>query len=197
MTTKMLQAVYVVAVCGALMIAACKITKHEDGSDKQVTIDAPGASVHVDTKSATNDTGIPLYPGAQAKPSSGDEKGGAHVDLKMPFLKVKVVALKFTSDDPPEKLLAFYRDRLDSYGKVIECKGKGQDVELGSGRGFDSPVTCSKESGHAGEVSLKTGTEGNQHVVAVKPNGTGSNFELIYIHVGNKNEDDYHGKQPS
>jgi hypothetical protein len=185
-------------VCGTLMIAGCKISEQNRGDDKKVSIEAPGASVKVDTGISANDSGIPLYPGAQPKQSSGDDKSHAHVNLEMPFLKVKVVALKFTSDDPPEKVAAFYRSKLGSYGTVLECKGQGEDVEMGSGRGLDSPVTCGKEHGRPGEISLKVGTEGNQHLVSVKPNGKGSEFELVYVHLGKgKSDDDYSGRQPS
>jgi hypothetical protein len=113
---------------------------------------------------------------------------------------VKVVSLKYTSDDAPEKIVAFYRNKLAGFGTVLECKGHGQDVELGSGRGLESPVKCDAAQGHGGssEMSLKVGTEGNQHVVQVKPSGKGSEFSLVYIRVGNsKGDDDYGGKQPS
>ncbi|HVJ04086.1 MAG TPA: hypothetical protein VM578_00290 [Candidatus Saccharimonadales bacterium] len=184
--------------CGVLTLAACKVSHENHGDNEKVSVEAPGASVKVDTETTANDSGIPLYPGAQEKQGSGDDKGRANVNVSTPFLKVKVVALKFTADDPPEKVLAFYRSKLGSYGNVVECKGKAQDVEIGSGRGPDSPVTCGKDQAHGDEVRLKVGTEGNQHDVAVKPNGKGSEFELIYVHLGNtKNDDSFGGKQPS
>jgi hypothetical protein len=35
-------------------------------------------------------------------------------------------------------------------------------------------------------VELKVGTEGNQHIVAVKPNSRGTRFALVYVrtHTG-------------
>jgi hypothetical protein len=198
MTTKMLQTVGAAMVGAALLMAGCKISQQNHGDDKKISIEAPGASVKVDTGISANDSGIPLYPGAQPKQSSGDEKGRAHVNLEMPFLKVRVVALKFASSDPPEKVAVFYRSKLGSYGTVLECKGQGDDVEMGRGRGLDSPVTCGKEHGRPGEINLKVGTEGNQHLVSVKPSGKGSEFELVYVHIGKaKGDDDYSGKQPS
>ena len=197
-TTKMLQTVWLATVFGALLIAGCKISKQGSREDKKVSIEAPGASLHVDTGTTANDSGLPLYPGAQEKHSTGEQKSRAHVDLKMPFLNVKVVALKFTSDDAPDKVLAFYRSKLGNYGTVLECKGGGQDVEVGSGHGMDSPVKCDKMHGNSEEIHLKVGTEGNQHVVSVKPSGKGSEFALVYVRLGKgKNDDDYSGKQPS
>lgn len=187
-----------VAVGGVLLLTGCTISKQGNGEDKKVSIDVPGASVKVDTGVSANDSGMPVYPGAQEKHNTEKDKGRAHVDLNTPFLKLKVVALRFTSSDPPEKVEAFYRNKLGNYGAVLECKGGGQDVELGSGRGLDSPVKCDKVTHNSDELSLKVGTEGNQHVVQVKPNGTGSEFSLVYIHVGTgKSDDDYSGKQPS
>jgi hypothetical protein len=141
---------------------------------------------------------MPLYPGAQAKKDEGDEKSRAHVKLEVPFLNFKIVSLRFTSDDATEKILAFYRDKLGSYGTVLECRGGGQDVKVESGRGIDSPVTCSKWRGNTDEITLKVGTEGNQHVVKVKPLDKGSEFRLVYVQMGHKNSgDDYGGRQPS
>jgi hypothetical protein len=196
MTRKVLQTLYTAVVCGALLIAGCKISHQKNGEDTKVSIEAPGASVKVDTGTTANDSGIPLYPGAKEKSNTGDDKSRANVNLNTPFLRLKVVALKFTSDDPPEKILAFYRSKLGSYGAVLECKGSDQDIATGHGLG--SPVSCGTDHGNSAEISLKVGTEGNQHVVSVKPSGKGSEFALVYVHMGkDKSDDDYGGKQPS
>jgi hypothetical protein len=197
MTTRMLPALCVAIIGWTLAMGGCTISKQGSGDDKKVSIEAPGASIQVDKSKKANDSGIPLYPGAQEKLSHGDEGNRAHVNLSMPFLKLKVVKMKFTSDDATDKVLAFYREKLASYGTVLECKGGGQDVEVGSGRGLDSPVKCDKISGARDQLTLKVGTEGNQHVVQVKPNGKGSEFSLIFIQINGKGEDDYSGKQPS
>lgn len=200
MTTRILPTVCTLAVCGVLIVAGCKISHSDTGGDTKVSIEAPGASVKVDTATKANDSGIPLYPGAQEKPNAGGDngKGRAHVNVDTPFLNVKVVALQFTSDDAPEKILAFYRNKLASYGTVLECKGEAGDVQLGKTHGtLNAPVTCDKEHGSAGEISLKVGTEGNQHMVAVKPSGKGTEFALVYIRLGTGKNDDYSGKQPS
>jgi hypothetical protein len=197
MKTRMLPALCMAIIGGTLALGGCSISKQGSGDDKKVSIEAPGASIRVDKSKTSNDSGIPLYPGAQEKLSHEDGGNRAHVNLSMPFLRVKVVKMKFTSDDATDKVLAFYRDKLGSYGTVIECKGGAQDVEVGSGRGLESPVKCDKVSGARDQLTLKVGTEGNQHVVQVKPNGKGSEFSLIFIQINGKGEDDYGGKQPS
>ena len=195
MTTRMLQALCVAAVGGALLMAGCKISNEGSGTDKKVSIEAPGASVKVNSPTA-NDSGIPLYPGAQERRDAAKDNDRANVNVDTPFLKVKVVVLSFTSDDGPEKVLAFYRGKLQRYGSVLECRGAEADVQPGSK--LDKPVSCGTDQGKSGEVSLKVGIEGNQHYVSVKPRGTGSEFELVYVHVGSgKSDDDYGGKQPS
>jgi len=196
MTMKIRQTIWMGALCGALMIAGCKISDEGSGKDKKVSIEGPGASLHVDSGAVANDSGIPVYPGAQEKSNTGRDK--AHVDLSLPFLKLNIVKLNFTSEDAPEKVVAFYRNKLGSYGAVLECRGGGQDFEVGSGRGLDSPVRCDKTMGNRNEMTLKAGTEGNQHVVQVKPNGKGSEFTLMYIQIGKgKSDSDFGGKQPS
>lgn len=182
----------------AMSITGCTISKQGTGEDKKVSIDVPGASIKVDKGDKDNDSGIPVYPGAQQVAATGDKSGRAHVNVDTPFMNVKVVKMKYTSDDAPDKVLAFYRNKLNGYGTVLECKGGGQDVEVGSGRGLDSPVKCDKVQGRSDELSLKVGTEGNQHMVSVSPSGKGSSFSLIYVHLSKgKNDDDYGGKQPS
>lgn len=195
MTTKMLRAICVATIGGGLLIAGCKISDEGSGADKKVSIEAPGASVKVDA-GAVNDSGMPLYPGARPESDSADDNSGANVNVSTPFLRVKVVTLKFLSDDAPEKILAFYHGKLRHYGPVLECRGAEADVQLGSK--LDKPVSCGTDRGKSSEVSLKVGVEGNQHYVWVKPHGAGSEFELVYLHVGGgKNDDDFGGRQPS
>lgn len=198
MTTKMRRALWMAAMSGALLVAGlmagCVFSDKGKGADEKVSIEAPGASVKMDA-GAIGDSGMPLYPGAQVEVNPGDKDRVAHVNVSTPFLHVRVVSLQYSSDDGPEKVLAFYRGKLQRYGTVLECRGKGSDVQLSK---LERPVSCGTDHGKSGEVSLKVGLEGNQHYVSVKPRGSGSAFELVYLHVGSaKSDDDYGGKQPS
>jgi hypothetical protein len=194
MTTKMRRAVWVATMGGALLTAGCRFSDQGKGADEKVSIEAPGASLKMDA-GAIGDSGMPLYPGAQVEVDSNDKDRVAHVNVSTPFLHVRVVSLKYSSDDGPDKVLAFYRGKLQRYGTVVECRGKESDVQLNT---LDKPVSCGTDHGKSGEVSLKVGVEGNQHYVSVKPRGAGSAFELVYLHVGSaKSDDDYGGKQPS
>ncbi len=50
------------------------------------------------------------------------------------------------------------------------------------------PVSCGKD-GSGDSVELKVGTEGNQHVVAIKPNGPGTRFALVYVRMHTGKDD--------
>jgi hypothetical protein len=104
---------------------------------------------------------------------------------------VKVVAIEYESDDPPNKVLSFYRDQMKKFGSVVECRTDthGGDLTVKAGDHTDSsrPVSCEgKNSGKV--IELKTGTEDNQHLVSVEPEGNGSDFALVYIQTRGRRE---------
>ena len=45
-----------------------------------------------------------------------------------------MVALEYESDDAPAKLVAYYKDQLKKYGKVLECHTSHMDVNTGCQR---------------------------------------------------------------
>src|SRR5215813_6899478 len=88
-------------------LTGCSISARHDtqgSADKDVDIKTPlgSLSVHKGTTDP-KETGLALYPGAQVKKDFEGE-GSANVDISSPFLGVKVVALKYKSDDSPEKV---------------------------------------------------------------------------------------------
>ncbi|HEY7403997.1 MAG TPA: hypothetical protein VIB39_10780 [Candidatus Angelobacter sp.] len=120
------------------------------------------------------------YPGAQLKKDSGDEHHSANVNISSSLFGLKVVALKFESDDSPDKVLAFYRKDMGKYGKVIDCTG-GFSMNFHR-RDKDDEVTCGAgDSDHEYKQELKVGTENNQRIMAIKPSGNGSVFALVYV----------------
>ncbi|HMC30165.1 MAG TPA: hypothetical protein VKL99_04975 [Candidatus Angelobacter sp.] len=161
----------------------CSVSTHENekGKKNDVDIRTPFGSLsvregHTDAK----DTGLALYPGARAKKDSDDERHSANVDISSSLFGVKVVALKFESDDSPDKVLAFYRKEMGKYGKVVDCTG-GFNLDF---RHHDknAEVTCDgHDSGHEYKEELKVGTENNQRILAIKSNGNGSEFALVYV----------------
>lgn len=169
-----------------IALSGCSISTSKDsrtGRDKDVDIRTPLGSISVHKGgSDPKETGLALYPGAQIKKDLGNDEGGsANVNVSSSFFGVKVVALKYQSNDAPGKVLSFYRKEMAKYGKVVDCTG-------GFNMGFhhhdkDAEVTCSDHngSGHEYREELKVGTENNQRIVAVRPSGDGSEFALVYV----------------
>jgi len=117
--TKLLIAV---AFTAWLTFLACSVNvkDHKDGGDDKVDIETPIAGIHINEEANVRDTGLTVYPGArqEEKEKDGDSKS-ANVNISSSFFGVKVVALEYESDDPPEKVLAFYQDQLKKFGHVV------------------------------------------------------------------------------
>ena len=167
----------------AVVLLGCSIhaSKDERGKDKDVDIRTPFGSLSVHKGSGdAKDTGLPLYPGARMKTGSDDHDDNANVNISSSMFGLKVVAQKFESDDSADKILSFYEKQMGKYGKVVSCSGGSMNVHFRR-HDKDDPVSCDGHSGHDYEKELKVGTENNQHVVAVKPSGKGSEFTLVYV----------------
>src|SRR5512146_2249156 len=175
------------AVITLALLAACSIEKTEskdDKGNKNVKIETPWGGLSVRTDPDVKDTGIPLYPNARRKPGDEHDKHAANVDISTPMFGLKVVAIEFVSDDAPDKVLSFYRDRLKGFGgKFLECPNS-RYVSIEGGKweedsGNEKELTCGKHSGEATEI--KVGTPGDQHIVAVKNTGRGTEFALVFV----------------
>lgn len=173
-----------------IALAGCSVTtsnRSRTGEDKDVDIRTPLGSISVHKgESDPKATGLTLYPGAQLKEDVDGDKSGANVNISSSFFGVKVVALKYQSSDPPDKVLGFYRKEMAKYGKVVDCTG-------GFSMGFhhhdkDAEVTCDDHNGggHEYREELKVGTENNQRIVAVRPSGNGSEFALVYVRASDE-----------
>jgi hypothetical protein len=180
------------AILAALLLPACSINvkKEQNGEDKQVDINTPVGGIHVSKGANVADVGLAVYPGARLKQedSNGSDKS-ANVNISSFGFGLKVVALEYQSDDSPGKLVAYYRDELKKYGKVLECHTSHLDVNpdiKGSDHGSHE-LTCEGSSGS--NIELKVGTKENQHIVAVEPDGKGSSFSLVYVRTHGKDAD--------
>ena len=172
------------------VLPACSIDANDKHNSKDgethVDIKSPMGDLHVSEQADIRDAGLTLYPGAKPAPKDdSDDKKSANVNLSIPGFSLKVVAAEFTSDDAPDKVIAYYDKELQKYGKPIQCKGawSGGHVEGSPGKKEGSkPVSCGN-NGSGDSVELKVGTEGNQHVVAVKPSRQGTRFALVYVRM--------------
>jgi hypothetical protein len=161
----------------------CSITTHDKGNGKKDDVDIRTPFGSLSVKEGNNDvkdTGLTLYPGARAKQDSGDEKHSANVNISSSLFGLKVVAMKFETDDPSDKVLAFYRKDMGKYGKVLDCTG-GFNMNFHH-HDKNADVTCEGDgSDREYKEELKVGTENNQRVVAVKPRTSGSEFTLVFV----------------
>lgn len=181
---------FVSSVTLAACLLGCSIhTSTSSGNKKDVDIRSPfgSISVHegaVDPKAI----GLPGYPGARPREGhDGDDGDNANVNVSAPFVGVKVLVQKFDTDDSPDKVLDFYQKPMAKYGKVIQCSGWFHSAY--HHHHGDAAVSCD-DSGGGSEKELKVGTEDNQHVVAVKPSGKGSEFTLIYVRTRESDDKD-------
>lgn len=165
----------VAALAIAFILPACTIQHKESGDNKDVKIETPfgGMQVKADDKKPA-DTGLAQYPNAHLKQKSDDNDNNANVDMSFGPFGLKVVAATYLTDDSKDKVLDFYRKDMSRYGKVLECKGgiddKGDDLVCQPGK-------------HDTEIELGAGNKMRRHIVSVKPNGSGTEFSLVYLQL--------------
>ena len=173
------------AMVAVMVATACSVSvkKDDNGHDKNVDINTPFGGVHVNQNADVRDTGLSVYAGAHLKKedNSGDKKS-ANVNISTSEFGLKVVAVEYESDDAPSKLIAYYKNELKKFGKVLECHTEGQHYNY---EGDSDELKC--EGNNRGEtLELKVGTKSNQHIVSIKPQGKGSDFALVYVRTRGK-----------
>jgi len=183
----------VAAALAGVLLSGCSVNvkKESNGQDKQVDIKTPMGGIHVSKDADVADTGLSVYPGARLKPEdSGHDDKSANVSISGFGYGLKVVALEYESDDTPEKIVTFYKEQLKKYGSVLECHTPGHfnmNMKYSDKSSGSHALTCDMDSGK--NVELKAGTEENQHIVAVQPEGKGSSFSLVYVRTHGKEAD--------
>ena len=182
--------VWIFAMVLFAAIVGCSVNANK-GTDekggKKVDIESPFGSLHVATndKAKAEDTGLPVYPGARLAPeeSASSDSQRANVSMGFAGFGLKVVAVKYDSDDPQEKVLDFYHKALGKYGKVVECKGD-LDVEAGKD---NKEMTCKPSGDSKTEIGVKEGSV--SHIVSLRPQGKTTRFALIYLNLQGRNRE--------
>ena len=186
--------VLTLAFSSVLFLPGCNVNvrKNAEGQEKKVDIETPFGALHVGKDADASDVGLPVYPGARRKDVKDDhDDNGANVNISSGDFGIRVVAVEFLSDDPPEKLADFYKDQLKKYGSVLECHpskdhpGATGDIG-GDDSGESKPLKCEGDS-NGKATELKVGTRQNQRIVFIKPaeSGKGSDFGLAYVRFRN------------
>ena len=158
----------------------------QNSDNKNFDVRSSVGDLHLGSDADPREVGLPEYPGAHRRK---DDESNANLAMFTSAFGFKLVILKYASDDAPDKVVAFYRDKLKKYGKVIECHTDkdGPRVQVHEN---SKELKCDSDD-NGPEIELKVGTEDNQHAVAVEPDksGTGSTFALVYIRSRGKQGD--------
>jgi hypothetical protein len=182
----MLQAVVLTFFLSVASVLA-GVAQDADSPNKNMDVRSPIGDLHVGADADAKKIGVPLYPGARLKTHDSDSDQ-ANLSVLTEAFGMKLVVANYVSDDDPAKIVAFYRNKLKKYGKVLECHSEkhGGDVSVEDDKHEDKELKCEQESGPVTE--LKVGSEENQHLVAVeaREGGRGSEFALVYVHTRGK-----------
>ena len=162
----------VVFACGVLGQSPAKEDKDKESGKSVGFILSDDATA--------KDVGLPIYPGAQRLKDSSDDSSALQMGLWRGSSGFKLVVLKLESDDPMERIAAFYRKALSRYGKVVDCSSSSAS-EKKSDSGRNDQIQCENDHPAHGGFAFKAGTKRNQHVVAVEPDGKRTKISLVYV----------------
>jgi hypothetical protein len=174
------------------LVLSLPVAAQTSDKDKNLDVRSPVGDLHVGKDADAEKAGLPLYPGARPQRKDNDDGDAVNLALVTENLGMKLIVAKYETNDPQEKVLAFYRDKMKKYGKVLECHStddksgfhSDEDKKQGS-----QPVKC--EGDNSGPVrQLKVGTEDNQRVVAIEDpkSGKATAFVIIYLRKHEKGD---------
>jgi hypothetical protein len=182
----------VVAIMALLSLTASPmLAQDSEDKDKGFDVQSSLGDMHLGNDADSRQVGLPVYPGARVR-KHDENRSTANLSLFTYAFGVKLLVLNYDSDDGPSKIIAYYREKLKKYGKVLECRTSEHDGNAKAEESHDSQASkqpkCEGDQG-GDIVELKVGTEDNQHLVSVAPaehEGKGSIFALVYIHSRGK-----------
>ncbi len=175
-------------LAATLTASGCNVREKSSNGNENVKIETPfgGMKVNTDESAIASDIGISVYPGATRLRKDKDN-GAADVNMNFGDFHLRVKALSYHTTDSPDKVLAFYRKELSTFGDVIECR---DNHAVGSLTKTRQGLTCDNDkenhistngvSEHA-EIELKAGSKSHQHIVAVEKQSDGSKFGLVAL----------------
>jgi hypothetical protein len=174
------------ALCGALSLAVLDTTGQEkDKSGVNVTVTGKDGSdvggLVISAQATAKQAGLPLYPGSRPHKDDKDDSSAANLGLWGSSFGFKLVALKMESDDSQEKVAAFYQKALAKYGTVLNCSDGSKAQSDKDKNDSSKKLTCGDDRPDPGGMLFKAGSKEKQHIVSVKPNGTGCIFHMVYL----------------
>jgi hypothetical protein len=178
-------------LAGGLVACRVQVNKGANGEDKNVQVDTPFSSVHVNTGQTTAaDLGLPAYPGAEVVKDNNDHNS-ADVNLGFGEWKLRVKVVNYTSGDSQDKVADFYKKALTRYGDVITCHGNspvGTPARTAEGltcaEDKDGNVKIDAKDFNVGKdgLELKAGSRRHQHIVGFEGSQNGkTRFSLVAL----------------
>lgn len=178
----------------SVIVGLPALAQQPDSQDKSFDVRSSVGDMHVGKDADARKQGLPLYPGARPKQEKDKDNGPLNFGILTEGFGMKLMVAKYQSDDPPTKIVDFYRGKLKKFGKVLECHSQkhGGDVDVNDdedskdGKDKGKELKCEEDAGPV--VELKVGTEDDQHVVSVEPGDAskGTTFALVYVYTRGK-----------
>jgi hypothetical protein len=130
------------------MVGFCPAQQSDD-DNKNLEVRSNMGDLHVGNDPDAREIGLPVYPGARVHKADKD-KSSANFSILTEAFGMKLLVANYDSDDSPDKLLAYYRDKLKKYGKVIECHTTKENGHVNvhdyhaddNGDDSNKPVSC-------------------------------------------------------
>jgi len=138
-------------------------------------------SIGANGQASAKDVGLPFYPGARPRKDKDDGDSAAHVWALLGGAGLKVAVMKLESNDAPGRIAAFYRPALLKYGPILDCTGRSSGMRV-EDKNSDKLV-CDNDKPKPGELLFKAGRNRDQHIVAIRPRGHGSEIDLVFVQV--------------
>jgi hypothetical protein len=181
------------ALCAVVGLAAVgAMGQEKDKSGVNVTVTGKDGSdvggLVVKAEATAKEAGLPLYPGSRPHKDDKDDSSSANLGLWGSSFGFKLVVLKMESSDSQEKVSAFYQKALGKYGTVLNCSDRSKTQGDKDKSDSSKKLSCENDHADPGGVLFKAGTKEKQHLVSVKPNGTGCIFTLLLIEA--RSDDD-------
>ena len=119
------------------------------------------------------------------RPADGGDKHAANINIGAGGYGLRVVAAEYETDDPPEKVKAFYQDKMKTFGDVLVCSGHSGDSDAHfRSKGEDTKLSCRGTHGDGWEI--KAGTTEDEHLVSIEPRGSGTRFGTVLVQTHGK-----------
>lgn len=169
----------VTALAATLLSAAILLVGSEvsSGQDSGVNL-----ALHANSHTRAADIGLPVYPGATLYKDDGNDSG-ADLGLTAGDFHFSLLAVKYVTSDPAERVLAFYRKPLSRYGEVLECdQGKPVGALTVTRSGLACGEAGNSNTDSSGDHEIRAGSPHQFRIVGIDDSHPGSTrFGLVYL----------------